>query len=47
MQEEAAKAIFCQLMDGVEFCHMNGIFHRQVLARLSYTANLYLKSPPR
>ena len=27
-QEEEAKRIFCQLMDGVEFCHMNNIFHR-------------------
>ena len=31
LQEEAAKAVFCQLMDGVEFCHMNGIFHRQAM----------------
>ena len=30
MQEEEAKRIFCQLMDGVEFCHMNNIFHRYV-----------------
>jgi len=32
MKEEAAKAIFCQLIDGVEFCHMNGIFHRDIKA---------------
>ena len=31
LQEEAAKAVFCQLMDCVEFCHMNGIFHRQAM----------------
>lgn len=32
MEEEEAKRIFCQLMDGVEFCHMNNIFHRDIKA---------------
>ena len=28
MQEEDAKQIICQLMDGLEFCHVNSIYHR-------------------
>ncbi len=28
MQEAEAKRVFCQLLDGVEFCHLNNIYHR-------------------